>query len=592
MLSKALWLPRLASCLTSALALALAGCGGSGNSVPPGPLTLSLASSSAAAFPNEPAATVTFSISGGTATSPITPTISGLPAGVTSTIAASSGTTPGSIALDAGSATPGTFAVTVSATDGTTTVTQPLTLTVGVTSVVSATTNGSFTEAMSTSFQIASYNDYLFPDYPNLPILLDTLAPDHIRMQVYGDIPETAQGTWDFTSLDTSVQPILTASDHSPEFQIATAPAFAFQGLTTNFVNSTFLTDFSDYAAHLVQYYNTGGFTANGTHYQSASSNPIKYWGIYNEPDYNNVSPTDYVALYNATVPAMLAADPTIKIIALELGGGYASVDQAYIPPFVQGVTAHVDVMATHYYSSCNQRDTDATVMATVPGFASDAQYIYQQMATNPALANVPVWVLENNVNADYGENGFSACNPGQTFVPYARGSSAFFAAWRPYVFSQLGQAGVQALYHWSFAGDVEFGEVNVTNPTDQLQLSYWVDDWLGQLFPPSVSTSVLSATNSDNGNVEVLAVKQSTGEVVVLVSDHAVANTTDNNGAGLPRTVLVDLSALGSFTTVKQVTLDATTNVTNGPTPQTVAYAPKMQVTLGGYGVTFLTLQ
>jgi hypothetical protein len=55
---------------------------------------------------------------------------------------------------------------------------------------------------------------------------------------------------------------------------------------------------------------------------------------------------------------------------------------------------------------------------------------------------------------------------------------------------------------------------------------------------------------------------------------------------------VLLDLSALGNFTTAKQVTLDATTNPATGPTQQTVTFAPKMQVTLGGYGVTFLTLQ
>jgi hypothetical protein len=584
---------RLTSPLLLTATLAIAGCGGSGSSTPPGALTLTLGSSSVAAFPSEPAATVAFTVSGGTASSAITPAITGLPAGVTPTVADGAGTAPGSISFAAGSATPGSYALTVSATDGTSTVTQPLTLVVGVTAVISASTTKSFTEAMSTSFQIAYYNDSLFPSYPNIPTLLDTLGPHHTRMQIYGDIPETAEGTWDFSSLDASVQPILTASDHSPEFQIAAAPSFAYQGLTTDFVNSTFLADFSDYATHLVQYYNTGGFNANGTHYESASNSPIKYWGIYNEPDYNNVSAADYVNLYNTAVPAMLAVDPTIKIVALELGGGYASVDQAYIPPFVQGVTAHVDVMATHYYSSCNQRDTDATVMATVPGMAADAEYIYQQMAANPALADVPVWVLENNVNADYDAgNGMSACNPGQTFVDDARGSSAFFAAWRPWVFSQVGQAGVQALYHWAFAADAEFGEINVTQPTERIQLSYWVDLWLGQLFPPSVATSVLSSTNSDDGNVEVLAVKQSTGEVVVMVSDHAVANATDNNGPGLPRTVLLDLSALGSFTTAKQVTLDATTNVATGPTQQSVTFSPRMQVSLGGYGVTFLTLQ
>jgi hypothetical protein len=251
-----------------------------------------------------------------------------------------------------------------------------------------------------------------------------------------------------------------------------------------------------------------------------------------------------------------------------------------------------VDVMATHYYSTCQQTDTDATIMATVPGFGTDAKYIYSLMKANAALANVPVWVLENNVNADYSNNGQSMCNPSIKFVDDVRGSTAFFAAWRPYVFSRLGQAGVQALYHWDFAADPQYGEYNVDQATGQLQLSYWVDYWLGQLYPSSVSTSLLSSTNTDSGNVEVMAVKQASGEVVVMVADHAVANAADNNGAGVPRTVLVDVSALGSFTTAKQVTIDATTSAATGPTQQTVTFAPRMQVTLGGYGVTFLTLQ
>jgi hypothetical protein len=575
--------------------LAVVGCGGTASTPPgPGPLTLTLASSSLGTFPGETAGRVGFTISGGTSPNVIVPTVTELPSGVSAQVTVASGSTPASIAIAAGSAVPGTYALMVGATDGTTTVTQLLTLMVGVTTVVATTTTGTFTEAMSTSFQLASYNDAMFPNHPAIPSLLDTLGPQHTRMQVIdGDMPETAANTWDFTALDATVQPLLGTSDHSPEFQIASPPLYLYQGLTTNFVNSTFLAGFADYSAHLVQYYNAGGFMANGTHYKSPSATPIKYWGIYNEPNYNNVSATDYVAIYNATVPAMLAVDPTIKIVALELGGGYASVDQNYVEPFVQGVTAQVDVLATHYYSTCQQSDTDATIMGTVPGFGTDAKYVYSLMRVNPALANVPLWVLENNVNADFSNNeGNSTCNPSIKFVDDLRGSSAFFAAWRPYVFSQLGQAGVQALYHWSFGADPQYGEYNATGAPGQLQIGYWVDYWLGQLYPTGVSTSILSASNSDAGNVEVMAVKQAGGKVVVLVSDHAVANATDNNGAGAARTVLVDVSALGSFTTAKEVTLDASTNVVTGPVQTTVAVAPKMQVTLGGYGVTFLTLQ
>ena len=90
-------------------------------------------------------------------------------------------------------------------------------------------------------------------------------------------------------------------------------------------------------------------------------------------------------------------------------------------------------------------------------------------------LAAVPVWVTENNVNADFDKGGgISACN-GTPFVTDLRGSSAFFAAWRPYVFSQLGKAGIEALYHWDF--DADKGIISYLTPVGQAMLNRKVGD-------------------------------------------------------------------------------------------------------------------
>jgi hypothetical protein len=326
------------------------------------------------------------------------------------------------------------------------------------------------------------------------------------------------------------------------------------------------------------------------TLYKSPSSYPITWWGIYNEPNINGVTAAEYVTMYNTLVPAMQAVDPTLKFVAVELSD-FGTEEQQFIPTFVQGVTVQVDVVGTHFYSSCDQLNTDDQLMATIPVFANGVQYIYSQLATNPALTHVPVWILENNVDADYeGANGMSTCNPGQVFVTDTRGSSAFFAGWRTYEFSALGKAGAHALYHWSFDGDAQYGEFN--SSTGNLQLSYWVDYWLSLMFPAPAGGTIYSVGDADSGDVEVLAVQELGGPTVVMVSDHGVANANDNNGPGTPRTVLVDVSALGSFTTANQLTIDANTNVTNGPQEQTIPYAPQMQVTLGGYGVSFLVLQ
>ena len=53
------------------------------------------------------------------------------------------------------------------------------------------------------------------------------VAPQHIRIQpVSQGVPMTAPDQWDFTTLDGVLTPILSVGDHSPELQLATAPAF------------------------------------------------------------------------------------------------------------------------------------------------------------------------------------------------------------------------------------------------------------------------------------------------------------------------------------------------------------------------------
>ena len=573
-----------------AIVLVAAGCGSNSGTHTTGPqFAFTLGSGTVTTFPGQATGAIAMTVTRSGSTANLTASVGGLPTGVTATVQSPGTSNAGSLTLTNTSGTPGDYPLTVSVTDGTYSVTQPLTLTAGVLATVASNRLGTFQEAMSTSFQVAEWNQGFFQDFSSAQPELNTLNPQHTRMQVMSQaIPQTAADAWDFTMLEQTVEPVQESSDHSPEFQVAYAPAFMYVNGTTTFTDPTFQ-QFAGYAANLVRYYNAGGFTAGGTLYQSPNSYPVTYWGIYNEPNGNGITASEYVEMYNTLVPAMLAVDPAIKIVALELSD-YGTEEQQYVPPFVEGVTAQVDVLATHFYSTCNQSDSDQTVMNTVPGFASGVEYIYSQLKTNPKLTSVPVWILENNVNADYeGANGMSTCNPGQVFVDDHRGSSAFFAAWRPYVFSQVGKAGAQALYHWSYNGDQQYGEFNTAS--GQLQLSYWVDYWLGKYFGQA-QWQLLQATTNDDGNVEVLAVQRPGGPTLVMITDHAVAGASDNNGTGAPRTVLLNVSALGSFTGGKQLTLDANTSPTNGPTEQPLTPAAQMQVTLGGYGTTILTLQ
>jgi uncharacterized protein (TIGR03437 family) len=459
--------------------------------------------------------------------------------------------------------------------------------------------NGRLQMAMSTSFQLASWSYRFFAGAPNAPARLSALNPFHTRVQVIADgVPQTGAGTWQFKELDTMLSPIQATGDHSPEVQIGTAPGFL--SASNGNILAASIPAFAQMSANLVRYYNTGGFTDSGTHYQSPTPYRVTWWGIFNEPDINGVSASEYVTLYNTVVPAMAQADPTIKFVAVELAGA----PNSYMPVFVAGVTAPVDVVAKHFYSTCNQKTPDQTLFATVPGFAAQVRTMYQEMALNPALAHVPVWITENNVNADYDAgNGLSACNKPLKFVLDTRGSSPFFAAWRSLVFQQLGSAGAEALYHWSFGTDQQYGEVSSTG---NLQLSYWVDYYLSHWLPSPPGQDILQTSVSGcctigslstwmgSGGLQydssTMAARNVDGSVVILMSNYALNAAFDNNGPGLPRTFALDLSALGAFSSATLVTLDATTPL-SGPVPQSLTPAAQMQVTLPGYGAALLRL-
>jgi len=121
------------------------------------------------------------------------------------------------------------------------------------------------------------------------------------------------------------------------------------------------------------------------------------------------------------------------------------------------------------------------------------------------------------------------------------------------------------------------------------------VDYWLGQMFlstPASPGADILQLLVTETSSAEILATKNSDGSVVVMIADRAVHSSTDNNGMGDPRTVIVDVSRLGTFSTATATTIDANTSASSGPVPLSITLGQKLSVTLGGYGVTFLKLR
>ena len=592
------------------------GCGGGGSAsstlpAPSGPLSVSLSTGTVVVPQDGTPGTVGITVSGINPASPISVTASNLPSGVTSQFIPTAGGSGGALSLTAASTTPsGTYSANVVVTDGTRTASQPfvpvIAIAASAASAVDTTlgVGGKLEEFMSTSFQPSGGNYLFFQNHTATePAQLNKLGPQHIRLQaVEQAVPmkaNTGSATdWDFSSLDAVVQPVLSAADNSPEFQIAVAPAFLNDPTTGQFIfNAANVQAFADYSANLVKYYNKGGFTWGGTTFVSSyPQHPITWWGIFNEYNINGMTASQYIQLYNTVVPAMLSVDSTIKFSALELAVTNPTTD---LPPFVAspangGVNAQVNVVSTHFYPTCDQQDVDATLFDRVLLMIQYINYVYQELGTRTDLKSVPLWVTENNVNADYSNpDGTSNCNPTVKFVSDPRGTSPFFAAFRPYVFSQFGKAGNQALYHWVYAADTQSGEVDFN--TGSTYLSYWVDYWLGQMFPSmpqSPGPYILQLSVTETSSAEVLATKNGDGSVVIMIVDHAVHAATDNNGPGDPRTVIADVSALGTFSSATSMTIDANTNTTSGPSAVSITPTQKMSVTMGGYGVTFVKLK
>lgn len=599
--------------LLAFISLGIAACGGSNSSPPPPAMpSLALSTSMAIASQDGTPSPITATVTGNTGAATLS--VTGLPNGTLAQYVQPGATNAGSITLTSSAATPaGTYPLSVMATASNGVASQNLTLVVAVAVVANAAVdaslgvNGKLQEFMSTSFQPAEWDFQFFTNFPDVTPLT-ALGPQHIRIQAVSQaVPMMLNSNpqqpddWSFTLLDDVVQPILSAADHSPEFQIAVAPSF-MNDANGHLDMATYLNDFVQYSQNLVKYYNGPGFDWGGRHFQSASPNKITWWGIFNEYNLNGLTAAQYVQLYNAVVPAMLAVDNTIRFSALEFsdfgfGTGDAGDPEQHLPTFFAapdsgGVQAKVDIVSTHFYSSCNQKDTDTQLFATIANFTNDVTYFYQEVQLRPDLGNVPVWVTENNVNADFANSsGNSTCNPQQKFVTDQRGTSAFFAAWRPYVFSQLGKVGNQALYHWDYDADAQYGEVDFTSGNKYL--SYWVDYWLGQLYPQTPGApDILTLSATESTTIESLATKNGDGSVLVMIADRAVHAPSDDNGAGDPRTVIVDISALGNFTSASQLNIGAASDLSNGPQPSTITFAPKLTVTLPGYGVAFLILK
>jgi hypothetical protein len=113
-------------------------------------------------------------------------------------------------------------------------------------------------------------------------------------------------------------------------------------------------------------------------------------------------------------------------------------------------------------------------------------------------------------------------------------------------------------------------------------------------MFPaaPAPGPSILKTTiTPGSAPVELLATQADGSDVTIMVVDRAIHAASDDNGPGDPVTVVLDLSALGAFSSASELTIDAETDLAAGPSPTPIPAATQISVALPGYGVAFVTL-
>ncbi len=220
------------------MALVAVSCGGESSSgPPPGPISISLSLSTVTAGQDGTPGPVTVTLTRPSGnTSSVTLTTSSVPAGVNTQIDSPGSSDSGSVTFTPqapGAPAAGSYPVTIDASDGANTASASLTLVIAVVATVQSTVNtevgegGLLSAFMSTSFQPAEWDYQFFTSTPEpgTTNTLNNLGSQHIRLQpVSQGTVESSENTWDFTTLDAILNPVISVADKSPELQLADGP--------------------------------------------------------------------------------------------------------------------------------------------------------------------------------------------------------------------------------------------------------------------------------------------------------------------------------------------------------------------------------
>lgn len=414
------------------------------------------------------------------------------------------------------------------------------------------------------------------------------------------ELPEATPGQWDFSRLDTVISTL--RANHIAFFlDVRTAPPWMFD--SSGQLPDAQFPAFATYMARLVSWYNQGGFIDDqGVFHASGHYGWIHTWEIWNEPksaadipvpiaNRNAIAiwmaPDRFANLYDQTVTAMRAVDPTIVTGGPALGS-WPDANNFYLQAFVQDETAPLDFLSFHFYAATSPQETDAQTLAQVTGprfldrLTANRQLL-DQLRPNQ---HIPIWITELGID----EVSFLPMDP--------RGNDPIGYAFIADSFATAEANGVGVLDQFSMVSDAQYGVINIQ--TNQRFPVSWLYQQLSQQFPPG-ATLLPVALAGARGVVALAALAPDGQSLRLLLGDLQPASPTDVDGHGVPMTIRVTIApgahhlagaaAIGWRFDATTLGLGAMPPAQSVPVVALPSGQVAVQMSLAGYGAAIITI-
>ena len=395
---------------------------------------------------------------------------------------------------------------------------------------------------------------------------LHDLKTNDTRLQLWFSVPRQAipelkeptdsETFWDFTYIDPVVEDFFanTAGVHHinvgtvprwmfkvPAAEVPADPAASFYPYTKD-TSDAVLKDpsgkqFAEYQARIFAWYTQGGFTDElGKFHKSPYHYTIEYWGVMNEPSFeNHISVEQYTKIFDAVAIAIHKIDPHVQFFGPEIVGApfvlpwarYFLNPKNHDPsaPPVQWFSFHNYVMANNDPGEWQKKFfTDGNIEFGAPAYAfadqvRDVMRVRDELAPTVKIAIDELGTFD--VLKPFDMNKPDDTNPANTSDPYSAYAPLYWVAsganWAAN-FITAEKLGIELISMTQMVGAPTQSEsCSMINwDTAQPNAHYWVLSLINHHFGPG---DKLVATDSSSSDVLAQAAITTAGRKVLVVN-------------------------------------------------------------------------